>query len=89
MTERQYKTEVELCRAIAAHGSISAQARLAAIEFCYAYNIHPFFRHAVQINVEPTFSLDFTKPSEIPHFSQWEVVVSRFSDDFIPVYQRS
>jgi hypothetical protein len=78
MTQRQYDSIAALRRAVAVSGKESDEARLAAIEVCYAHGRSPHFRYALWPDLtEPPSNEPMLKPVEVRSEAEWQRVLSR------------
>ncbi len=82
MSEWRHDTRVALRRAVAESGEDSSETKLAALQFCTAHGIEPYWRYAVWSAFRPGYLGDaMDKPVE-PHFEEeWQRVLRRFIDE--------
>lgn len=82
MTQRQHDTRVALRRAVAIFGTEADDTRTAAVQFCYAHNIDPYWKTPIQrpISWQPPADY-YDKPDDKNYTEQWEDIVAQAATD--------
>lgn len=79
MTQRQHDARVNLRRAVKIFGMEADDTRIAAVQFCYAHGVEPYFRYPIHLMVNPNPEEMLKPVSDDAHSeAEWQRVLRRF-----------